>query len=64
MKGHLERGIEIISYNESVKRLASACNEFGLEVERTTEVIKTFAKTPVKRNNNHPFAKYFKPSYK
>jgi len=40
--------------------LCNIMNEFGLKLDRATEAFNTLRKTPVKRDNNHPFAKYFK----
>lgn len=40
--------------------LCNIMNELGLKLDRATEAFNTLRKTPVKRDNNHPFAKYFK----
>jgi len=48
----------------AIDNLCNMMNEFGLELDRATEVINTLSKTPVKRGNKHPFAKYFQARIK
>ena len=46
------------------KSITDTMNECVLELNRFTKLINTLKKTPVKRDNNHPFAKYFQVKIK